>query len=173
MKNYKFEIKTGDIIRGGKIHWIIKTKERLYNGRIKIIALLVVCILSLYYYPIISYILIGLFIGVFIIDYVLDLIKYKELADLHIINQPNKFYLKINKMGFSLSFTKDGKNSFIYLWESYDYFIDVEQKNCVILVGKDGSINTYFKSWMSNEAFCKLKEMTYKRIRRKLSERFS
>ena len=169
--NYEIKINPLEIIEGGQILWKIQTKERLYNGRWKLIIILFFCIMISFYYPLISYIVVGLLIVIFLIDYITDFIKYRKLARLHTEND-NNYILKINEDGFHHISAKDKDSVFFNSWNMYDYLIDVEKKRLLILVDKKGGVNFYFKSWMPEKAFVDFKTMAYKKIGRGLSKKF-
>ena len=172
MNAFEIKINPKEIIIGGKILWLIETKERLYNGRYKIAASFLVSCIGFFFFPSILFAFIGIFLVVFLADYFINLFEYKNLSKKHIQNQFDKYYMGLTESGFYHSIQKNGKKISVNEWTSYDYLIDVENKELLILKDKNGGTNLYFKSWMPEGAFEEFKSMAYKKIKRKLNERF-
>jgi|GEM_PF-7079692 len=169
--NCEVKINPREIIEGGQILWKIETKERLYNGRWKLSLMIIFCTIVFFFYPMVSYIVLSLVIVIFFIDYIINFIQYKKLAKLHTEND-NNYVLEIKVEGFYHTPKKNGHSTFFNKWSMYDYLIDVEKKNVLILVDKKGGVNFYFKSWMTEDAFNDFKAMAYKQIGRGLNKRF-
>lgn len=172
MNEYKTVAKSNDIIAAGQILWLIETKERLYNGRVHILIVIILSLLFLFYFPIISYCLIGGIILIFFIDYLINSIEYFNLSKEQNRANSQEYYIGITEENFYHTLEKGGKKIFINKWSSYNYFIDVDKKGLLILKDNNGGTNLYFKSWMSEKAFNLFKSMVYKKIGKKLNNKF-
>lgn len=171
MKSLDLRIIPEDILAGGILLWKIQTKERLFNGRIRIAFLLFISIIFVPYYPLVSFLILWVLGIIIFIDFVNNFWAYRVLA-----NQQKK-----NQKDYVISFTNDG---FQHLdihqtkvigttkWNYYDYLIDIRNKNILILIDKKGGANLYFESWMSKEDFELFRSTAMSEIGRKLDDKF-
>ena len=94
MEKFEIKINPQDIFKGGQALWLIQIKERFYNGRWRLIILGLTSIIFLFYFPLISIILIGGFLLIVFIDYFLNFVEYRKLCNEHSKEQSEKYFLQ-------------------------------------------------------------------------------
>ena len=172
MQRYSTTVHADDFLRGGLLLWRIQSRERLYNGRYKLIGIqLAAIVIGALINPWAGIALSLLIPLLFLIDYIIDYRKYRMLTATDAGSMPHTLYFDEDGFMHRPEKWADATAYNKHYWSTFDYTIEALEAGVLYFIDHDGGVIFLCKSWMLAEAFAEVVRISRRYVGRSLHPR--